>query len=148
MHRIDKEGRQIGWWNANAVVQQPTPAGFAPNQEHLSALHEQHLQGLAQAAGLGYARLADTAELEQALATPELARMLRVATDLRWIPALLALLLLVLHYLQIPPSWRHRGKRTLLPLLLPLLSRLPVRMWVWMQPARNPVPTPVNPASR
>lgn len=144
--RIDKKGRQIGWWSANAVVQQPTPAGFAPNQEHLSAVHEQHLQGLAQAAGLGYARLADTAGLEQVLATPELARTLTVATDLRSIPALLALLLLVLHYLQIPPSWRHRGKKMLLPLLSALLSWLRVR--TRMRPGPDPTSEPVSPASR
>lgn len=111
--RLDKEGRQTGWWNAVDVVQQPTPAGFAANQEHLSSLHAAHLQALAQAAGLGYARLDSTAALAEALRAPALARRLVVATDVRAFPALLALCLLLWHYARVPAQW-HMHRQVLL----------------------------------
>lgn len=103
--RLDKEGRQVGWWSAGAVVQRPTPAGFARDQEHLSSLHEGHLQALARTAGLAYARLDSEAALEKILTDPVLTRKLVVDTDLRWIPALLAALLLVRYTLRLPASW-------------------------------------------
>ena len=103
--RLDKEGRQIGWWSAGAVVQRPTPAGFAPDQEHLSSLHEAHLQGVAQTAGLGYARLESVAGMSRILNDRRLSRSLVVATDVRWIPALLAGMLLVAYYLGNPTAW-------------------------------------------
>jgi mxaL protein len=103
--RLDKEGRQVGWWSAGAVVQRPTPAGFARDQEHLSSLHESHLQALAQTAGLGYARLDTEAALENILTDPRLTRKLVVDTDLRWLPAFLAALLLVRYYLRLPARW-------------------------------------------
>ena len=103
---LDKEGRQIGWWSAGEVVQQPTKAGGAPSQEHLSYLHETYLQALAPHAGLTYARLTDAAALEKILREPRLSRSLVVPTDLRWLPALLAGLLLVLYYLRLPAGWR------------------------------------------
>lgn len=103
--RLDKQARQVGWWSAAAVVQKPTPAGFAPNQEHLSSLHENYLQALAQQTGLGYRRLERESTLEKVLLDPRLTRKLVVATDLRWIPALLAALLLVAYHAQVPAGW-------------------------------------------
>jgi mxaL protein len=100
--RLDREGRQIGWWKAAAVVQRPTPAGFSRDQEHLSSIHERYLQALAPVAGLGYARLTDNAALEKILTDPRLARSLVAPTDLRWIPALLAAALLAAYYLRMP----------------------------------------------
>ena len=106
---LDKEGRQIGWWSAGEVVQQPAKNGAAPSQEHLSFLHESYLQALAPHAGLTYARLADAAAFEKILRDPRLSRPLVVATDVRWVPALLAGLLLVLYYLRLPAAWRDAG---------------------------------------
>ena len=115
--RLDKEGRQIGWWSAGAVVQRPTPAGFAPDQEHLSSLHEAYLQALAQTAGLGYARLDSPGAMTRILTDPRLGRSLVVATDLRWVPALLAGMLLIGYYLGNPRVWlsslRHQARRRL-----------------------------------
>lgn len=103
---IDKEGRQIGWWSPAEVVQQAGKAGAAPSQEHLSWLHESYLQALAPHAGLTYARLSDVAALETILRDARLGRPLVVATEVGWVPALLAGLLLVLYYLQLPTAWR------------------------------------------
>jgi mxaL protein len=99
---LDKQGRQRGWWSAAEVVQRPTPAGFGIDQEHLSALHEQHLRGVAAAAGLRYARLQDPSGLLDLLTDPRLTRALVVATDLRWLPGCAALLLLALYFLPTP----------------------------------------------
>ena len=103
--KLDKEGRQTGWWSPGEVVQRPTPTGFSANQEHLSSLHEGHLQALAQTTGLGYGRLGTDAALKKILIDPGLTRELVVATDVRWIPALLAALLLTIHYLRLPSGW-------------------------------------------
>ena len=108
---LDKEGRQIGWWSAAEVVQQPTKAGSAPSQEHLSWLHESYLQALAPHAGLRYARLADAAAFGKILREPRLSRPLVVPTDVRWIPALLAGLLLMSYYLRLPTGWRNANTR-------------------------------------
>lgn len=109
---LDKEGRQIGWWSAAEVVQQAGKAGAAPSQEHLSWLHESYLQALAPHAGLTYARLADAAALETILRDARFSRPLVVATEVGWVPALLAGLLLVLYYLRLPTAWRAiLGKR-------------------------------------
>lgn len=105
---LDKEGRQIGWWSANLVVQRPTPAGFAPNQEHLSALHEAHLQGLSRVTGLGYGRLESEASMRRILTDRSLARPLVVPTDLRWVPGMLAAGLLVWYFLRLPSGWTIR----------------------------------------
>lgn len=113
--RLDKNAQQIGWWRADDVVQRPTPAGFGADQEHLSSLHAQHLQGLAQAAGLGYARMTSAASVLRILTDDSLRRSLVVPTDLRWVPASLAVLLLALHFFSTPSAvmaWlRRRRKR-------------------------------------
>lgn len=97
--RLDKDARQIGWWRAADVVQRPTPAGFGVDQEHLSSLHAEHLQGLAEVTGLRYARMTSASSLLTILSAPDLQRSLVVPTDLRHIPAALAALLLALHFL-------------------------------------------------
>ncbi len=56
--------------------------------------------------GLGYARLTDLKNLSQALQNPKLATEKVVQTDIRWQPALLALLLLSLVYL--PKLYKFR----------------------------------------
>lgn len=106
--RLDKEGRQVGWWSAADVVQRPTPPGAPPDREHLSALDENHLQAVAQKAGLGYARLRSAPALADILADPRLARRLAVATDLRPVPGLAAALFLAAYYVRLPARWRAR----------------------------------------
>jgi mxaL protein len=63
--------------------------------EHLSSLKESYLQVLAGDAKLEYRRLARRADMMAALRSPVLRRPLPIDTDLRWIPAGLALLLLL-----------------------------------------------------
>lgn len=66
--------------------------------EHLSALHESYLEKLAAESGLGYVRLDDLDSLIPALQTPHFAALKIVQVDIRWRPALLALLMLGIVY--------------------------------------------------
>jgi mxaL protein len=115
--KIDPLGRVLGTWEADEVMQtDPMSLGRtaggarqslvnsdgsalevfqASGQEHLSSLKEPHLRALAQAAGLEYRRLRDTADVSAALNASALARPVRSAVSWRWVPALAALLLLV-----------------------------------------------------
>ncbi|MDB5955980.1 MxaL protein [Ramlibacter sp.] len=96
--RTDADGHRIGWWRATDVLQRAEGDGPSRSHEHLSELREPHLRALAQRTGLGYASLRDPAALPSLLRDPALARPTEVPTDLRALPAALALLLLALHF--------------------------------------------------
>lgn len=86
--KFDDDGRQIGTWAADEVIQEnrtglppsevqqregyeprnaPWGAAAAEGEEHLSGLREGYLQALATGAGLGYVRLQDEARVVQAI---------------------------------------------------------------------------------
>ena len=88
--RSDEEGRAVGWWTAEDVVQRPGPAG-RPSREELSALDAEHLGALAALAGLDYLRLRRPEDVARALAGARGLERREVPTDLSWIPALVAL---------------------------------------------------------
>ncbi len=92
--RSDGAGRTIGYWGADDVVQ---VAGLPEGQghEHLSQLRAPHLMALARQSGLAYTRLDSPAALRRALLDPRWASSTPTPTNLRPLPALLALLLLV-----------------------------------------------------
>ncbi|WP_310732328.1 MxaL protein [Ideonella sp. A 288] len=92
--RTDRDGVRIGHWDAADVVQRFGAGAPGTAHEHLSELREPHLRELAELLGLGYRRLQSTEALVEAMLSPELALPAPVATDLRWVPALLALLVL------------------------------------------------------
>ncbi len=93
--RVDRAGRSLGVWKREDVVQR-SGAGSAGSREELSRLDEAHLRELAVQSGLGYVRL-DDAGLAGPLAEHGVARHEQVPTDLRWMPALVALLLICAH---------------------------------------------------
>jgi mxaL protein len=95
--RTDREGNLLGYWRAEDVIQRnvDTAAGDQPSREQLSALHEPHLQALAQRVGFEYVRLARLSSLSEAMRETRFAQRRPVATDFEWIPALIALLVLV-----------------------------------------------------
>lgn len=97
--RSDSSGRFIGWWEADQVVQRSRGEDAPDSQEHLSSLHERHLQALARVTGLTYARIDSAAAFRRASQDPALAQTLRVPTDVRWMPALVATLLLTMFFL-------------------------------------------------
>lgn len=93
--RTDRTGKTAGYWGPDDVVQQ-SPPGLS--LEHLSRRRDDHLQTLAAATGLGYARLTDPGALKQSMLDGRLARRQSVETDLRSVPALLALVLLAYRF--------------------------------------------------
>lgn len=97
--RIDEEGHRQGYWHADEVIQ-PTAFGnnTAPPIEHLSSLHESHLRALAQQLDFSYARLTSPTSLSEALRNPHFARRRPAPTDLFWLPASLAVLLLAMRF--------------------------------------------------
>ena len=92
--RIDEEGHREGYWHADEVVQ---PTG-APATEHLSGLREPHLQALANQLGFNYARLSGTTSLSETLRDRRYARRRPSPTDLFWLPASIAVLLLFMRF--------------------------------------------------
>ncbi len=117
----DVDGRLIGEWGADDVLQtdtislgqtqegakqslvdengQPIKAIAGTGTEHLSTLKEAHLRELADVTGLGYVRLRASADLASALRDPALSRRAAVPWDLRIVPLCLALALLCAAYL-------------------------------------------------
>lgn len=97
--RTDDEGQHVGFWRAQDVIQidsdTPGAAGSSSSAEHLSSLHEPHLRAVARQVGFDYARLDGPAALLQAISDPRLARRVAVPTDLSWLPAGLALAILL-----------------------------------------------------
>lgn len=102
--RADKFGRTIGLWRADEVVQRP-----GTSSEHLSALHEAHLEALARQVGFGYARLRSADAIVPVLHDPRAARRVMVPADLSPVPLGAALLLLVWHFMPVGRSARGRA---------------------------------------
>ena len=104
--KSDAEGRRIGWWTDEDVVQLPGPAA-ATSRESLSRLHAEHLEALAGLAGLGYAHL-EAPDALWPLLRPDAGRA-RVPTDFSWVPALVALAALAWRF---APRPRPRATRS------------------------------------
>lgn len=111
--KYDMDGKYLGLWDADDVPQADMSGQRAMSSvpgekmigeedevptgtEHLSSLKEPYLQLLAQEARLDYRRLTRRADLVAALQSAQAQRPLPIDTDLRWIPAALALVLLLL----------------------------------------------------
>ncbi|CAN5698823.1 hypothetical protein BH11PSE8_BH11PSE8_48010 [soil metagenome] len=140
--KSDPEGRPLGFWRADDVMQTDprsqgrgasvggeklvddragtaAPAlGATPGREHLSALREAYLRLLAGEQGLGFLRLQDTQGLAAALTAGALAKPVPARADARVWLAGLALCLLSARY-AVPLARRTRG-RWRLPAWLPL----------------------------
>ncbi|OLL31539.1 MxaL protein [Burkholderia sp. SRS-W-2-2016] len=99
--KSDADGRRIGYWQAGDVIQVPTVPGAAVQEdshEELSQLRGQYLASVASQTGFDYRRLWAATTLGDALLDARFVRREPVPTDLRWAPALLALLLLVARF--------------------------------------------------
>lgn len=105
--RTDAAGKPIGHWRADEVVQRIDPVSgtiAAGSREHLSQMHEPHLRAIAEKVGLGFARLDELGTLGRLMRDPRHARPGRAEVDLAWLPASLALALLVFAF---RPAWRN-----------------------------------------
>lgn len=107
--RTDAQGERIGYWRASDVSQGAVGDDRPRTHEHLSELREPHLRMLAGRTGLVYATLRDPSALAGMMRDPRLANPVPVPTDLYAVPAVLALLLLALHFR--PAGLRLRLRR-------------------------------------
>lgn len=137
---IGRDGRFLGYWSASEVPQTDAySAGRATSEPHdllynqagqpiqpippsgteqLSSLKAGYLRSLAQETGLQYRRLDGPGSLYSTLTQRAFARPARVRTYIGFVPAALALALLVWLYwpsrtLRLPRSPRHRQARAL-----------------------------------
>lgn len=106
--RTDADGRRIGYWRPEDVIQRDYSGTWGSGHEHLSALREPHLQTLARQLEMDYLRLDGTEALSEAMLDPRHARRVRAPTDLSWLPAAAALLLLALRFR--PDRWLPRRR--------------------------------------
>ncbi|HYJ20024.1 MAG TPA: vWA domain-containing protein [Burkholderiales bacterium] len=98
--KTDRNGKVLGYWTAEDVVQRMEADGSkSTDPEHLSALHERYLKDIAAQVGFDYARLADERSVSESMRDPRYAHRQAVPTDVSWVPAMAALLLLI---------WRFR----------------------------------------
>ena len=133
--KTDPLGRPLGFWDRDEVLQvdprslgrgasvggermveegePPAPPlpGATPGSEHLSSLREAYLQQLADQTGLGYQRLRDSEGFIAALTAPSLARSVVARADLRFVPAGIALLLLLARHGPAGARWWTRVRR-------------------------------------
>jgi mxaL protein len=117
--KFDDEGRQIGVYGPNDVPQdnrigaappgaearegynpRNAPFGALPTSgdEHLSSVKTAHLQELAEKTGLTYVELKKAGSISDALIASTKARVVPTSTNMAYVPASLALLLMVLLY--------------------------------------------------
>lgn len=102
--KLDQENRMIGYWQRNEVkrVGRRPPRNEAAmtqgNRIYRSLLHEAELKQLAGTLGLEYHRLATAERFSKALRSVDMADRRMVETDIRWLFALSALLLIVAAY--------------------------------------------------
>ncbi|NUX52869.1 VWA domain-containing protein [Paraburkholderia youngii] len=133
--KTDANGNRIGVWQADDVIQvPPTPGSSVAAQTHeeLSELRGEYLASVARQTGLDYRRLLNVTSFGDALLEARFARREPVPTDLRWCPALLALLLLVARFmpdavLAWPRAWRKRFQ-TIALRIAPAFNGRPTRV--------------------
>ncbi|MCC8403116.1 MxaL protein [Paraburkholderia sp. MMS20-SJTN17] len=124
--KSDAEGNRIGYWQADEVIQTPPVPGsavVATMHEELSELRGEYLASVAGQTGLDYRRLLSATSFGDALLDPRFARREPVPTDLRWCPALLALLLLVARFTPDAVLAGLRGCRKRIRTIVSLVAR-------------------------
>ena len=96
--RTDADGRPIGFWHADEVVQRDVQtAGHAAvaTHEHLSEVREPYLRNLAREVGFEYLHMNSLDSIREAMLHPRFAEQRRAPTDFAWLAAVAALLTLV-----------------------------------------------------
>jgi len=103
--RTDADGRPIGFWHADEVVQRDTPAGHAAavSHEHLSEVREPYLRKLARQVGFEYLHLSSLDSMREAMLHPRFAEQRRAPTDFAGLAAVAALVTLVFGFARTLP---------------------------------------------
>jgi len=114
--RTDADGRPMGYWHADEVVQRDPNAIGRPttaSHEQLSEVREPYLRKLARQVGFDYRHLSTIDSVREAMLTPRFAQKRRASTDFAWVVASLALLALVIGYR--PTRFAVRRSKTFVP---------------------------------
>jgi mxaL protein len=109
--RTDENGNRIGYWRAEDVLQVPPQRGASvsvESHEELSELRGQYLASVAKRIGFEYRRIGVPEDAVGAVLDVRLAHREFVLTDLNWLPAAVALLLLTCRFL--PERWAARRR--------------------------------------
>ena len=102
--RTDADGRPMGFWHSDEVVQRQPPApGATTSHEQLSEVREPYLRRLAREVGLEYLHLAGMQSLREAMLQPRFADRRKAPTDFAWLPAVAALAALFLTFTRVVP---------------------------------------------
>jgi len=99
--RTDADGRRMGYWHADEVVQRDPNASGRPSaasHEQLSEVREPYLRKLANQIGFGYSHLDTMDSVRQAMLNPHFAVSRRTPTDFAWVAATVALLALIIGF--------------------------------------------------
>ncbi|SAL79902.1 hypothetical protein AWB74_05621 [Caballeronia arvi] len=100
--KTDRNGRRIGYWRADEVIQVPAQSragGAIESHEELSELRGQYLSSVAGQIGFAYRRLRTPRDLIAAMTDERYALRDRVPTRLNWMPVALAFVLLVWRFM-------------------------------------------------
>jgi mxaL protein len=92
--KTDSDGQFIGYWQANEVVQRSSDT-LGPSHEELSRRQDEHLRTLGRLSELNYLALESPEQLLDAALNKTFSHERVMPIDLRWIPASIALLLLL-----------------------------------------------------
>jgi mxaL protein len=102
--RTDADGRPMGFWHSDEVVQREMPGrGAAASHEHLSEVREPYLRRLAREVGFEYLHLASAQSLHDAMLQPRFADRRKAPTDFAWLPAAAALTALFFTFAHVVP---------------------------------------------
>jgi mxaL protein len=103
--RTDADGRPIGFWHSDEVVQRQAPErDAAVSHEHLSEVREPYLRRLAREVGLEYVHLAGAQSIHDAMLQPRFADRRKAPTDFAWLAATAALAALLVTFAHVLPQ--------------------------------------------
>jgi mxaL protein len=104
--RTDADGRPIGFWHSDEVVQKDTSTAdhaAAASHEHLSEVREPYLKNLAHQVGFEYLHLNGAESIRAAMLHAPFAEQRRTPTDFAWLAAIAALLTLLIGFARALP---------------------------------------------
>ena len=102
--RTDADGRPIGFWHSDEVVQRQTSGrGASASHEHLSEVRESYLRRLASEVGLEYLHLATAQSIHNAMLYKRFADRRKAPTDFAWVAATAALVALLFGFTRVIP---------------------------------------------
>jgi mxaL protein len=110
--RTDADGRPVGYWHADEVVQRQDAAANGKatvSREQLSDVREPYLRRLAREVGFAYVHLTNFESIRAAMLSPRFAVRGPAPADFAWVAAAMALLALLLRLWRRPAAFRAKG---------------------------------------